>query len=181
MLYDDVQYRVIHDFPEYRVGSDGSVWSRWHGVGLNRKPTGDWAELSPRVGDDGYKRLVLCSEDGRRRYVRVSRLVLESFDRPANPGEVSRHKNDNPLDNRLENLCWGSVQDNANDRVVRNRSSSGERHYKAKLSDRDVSLVHVLRKRGMTYKAIANEIGRVSWSTVAAICSGRNRSRCAVR
>lgn len=47
----------------------------------------------------------------------VHRLVLEAFDRPRKSGELCRHLNDDPLDNRIENLCWGTPAENNYDAV----------------------------------------------------------------
>lgn len=50
---------------------------------------------------------------------RIHQLVLEHFVGPRPPGEVGRHLNDNRLDNRVENLAWGSLSDNTQD-LLRN-------------------------------------------------------------
>lgn len=54
----------------------------------------------------------------------LHRVVLETFVGPPPPGSYGRHLNDDRSDNRLENLAWGTPQDNVND-MLRNRG-----HYK---------------------------------------------------
>ena len=49
----------------------------------------------------------------------VHRLVLEAFDRKRLEREVCRHIDDNPLNNRLENINWGTPSENNLD-MVRN-------------------------------------------------------------
>jgi thymidylate synthase (FAD) len=51
----------------------------------------------------------------------VHNLVLEAFIGERPPGCEALHKNDNQADASLGNLSWGTSQDNANDRVSRDR------------------------------------------------------------
>lgn len=70
----------------------------------------------PRISRGGYHRVALSRDDKEREFA-VHRLVLAAFVRPGQPGELGRHLNDQPTDNRLENLAWGSYSDNAIDRI----------------------------------------------------------------
>lgn len=45
----------------------------------------------------------------------IHRLVLQSFTRVSGEKQFACHRNGNPLDNRIENLYWGTAQDNADD------------------------------------------------------------------
>lgn len=54
---------------------------------------------------------------GRRRRRLVQYLVLEVFVGPRPEGLICCHRNDDPTDNRLENLYWGTYSDNARDKV----------------------------------------------------------------
>ena len=61
-----------------------------------------------------YPRVNVATETGRA--VRfVHRLVLETFRGPRPEGALSRHLNDQPEDNRLENLSWGTTSENTQD------------------------------------------------------------------
>jgi hypothetical protein len=51
----------------------------------------------------------------RHRY--LHEMVLTTFMRPARPKEQCRHLNGNSLDNRLENLAWGTPSEDNYDRV----------------------------------------------------------------
>ena len=48
----------------------------------------------------------------------VHQIILETFVGPCPEGKVCRHKNSNPYDNRLVNLCWGTQQDNIRDQIL---------------------------------------------------------------
>lgn len=59
---------------------------------------------------------VVVSGDGERRSTQVSHMVIESFIRLKKDDECVRHLNDDPSDNRLENLAFGSYSENMYDR-----------------------------------------------------------------
>lgn len=90
--------------------------------------------------------------DGRGYYVvkiyyqtrSVHRLLLLTFvGRPPFRNAHTRHLNGNPLDNRLENLAWGTAKDNAADRIRHGTVLRGSAVYGAKLND---SLVRKIRR-----------------------------------
>ncbi|CAB4241151.1 HNH nuclease [uncultured Caudovirales phage] len=51
----------------------------------------------------------------------VGALVLSAFIRTRRDGEVVMHKDDNPRNNRLENLRWGTPTENAQDMARKGR------------------------------------------------------------
>jgi hypothetical protein len=71
----------------------------------------------------------------------VHRLVLEAFVGPRGPGQVTRHINGNPKDNRVENLAWGSEKENNADRRRHGRMPDGERSPNAKLTEAAVRAI----------------------------------------
>ncbi len=52
------------------------------------------------------------------------------------------HRNGIPDDNRVENLYWGTHQQNMNDMVAHGNSVRGERNHRAVLTERDVYLIN---------------------------------------
>lgn len=64
---------------------------------------------------------------GNSRDVHV--LVLEAFVGPAPDGHECRHLNDNPAENHLRNLCWGTRSENNLDAI-----KNGKRIYRRKLA-----------------------------------------------
>lgn len=65
----------------------------------------------------GHLHVVLAGRFDRT----VHTLVLEAFVGPCPPGMMARHLNDNPTDNQLENLCWGTRRENSYDAVKNGR------------------------------------------------------------
>lgn len=71
-------------------------------------------------GAQGYL-VVGLTHQGSSAVRTVHSLVLESFVGPPAPGQEGRHKNHNRMDCRLENLEWGSSEDNSNDMTSADR------------------------------------------------------------
>lgn len=76
--------------------------------------------LSPmQTGDTRNRSQVALRKDGAGKCFLLHRLVWEAFNGPIPDGLVVRHLNDDPNNNRLENLAVGTYADNAQD-CVRN-------------------------------------------------------------
>lgn len=68
-----------------------------------------------------YHRINVRDAAGKVRTYLSHVWILEAFVGPRPEGAVARHLNDNPGDNRLENLQWGSQSDNMQDAVINGR------------------------------------------------------------
>ena len=81
------------------------------------------------VSNEGRVARLMTVKPPTKRYVRINVRdaankmrtylahvwVLEAFVGPRPEGALARHLNDDPTDNRVENLAWGSVADNTSD------------------------------------------------------------------
>jgi len=107
-----IEFRVIRFADEgYRVGSDGSVWSRKNARwGLRA----DFKQMKANPDSSGYPMLKLMVN---RRAVsfRVNVLVLRAFIGDPRPGFESCHNNGDPWDCRLTNLRWDTRAENIRD------------------------------------------------------------------
>lgn len=171
-----VEYRSINGFPGYRVGNDGSVWSRWKRVGCgrgngSRMVQGDtWKRLKTWIGSAGAGRLKTCLGYGNQRG--VARLVLEAFVGPCPSGMEACHFPDpDPRNCALSNLRWDTKKANARDKDLHGRTPRGERHGMSKLTDSQVLEIFELRG-AIGKRKIAKQFG-VSHRTVQDIHSGR--------
>jgi hypothetical protein len=114
-------------------------------------------------------------------------LVLEAFAGPRPPGMESRHLNGVRIDNRLENLCWGTRAENAADRVRHGTAPRGDNHHSRRrpetvprgsrsgLAKLNENLVRDIRKRvaaGEMQLDIARELN-VSRAAICMACSGK--------
>ena len=168
-----VKYRPVPGYPAYRVGDDGSVWSCWKRVGYRGDRRGTyrvlsdhWVPMKLHRTQFGYLGVSL-----QKKPFFVHRLVLMSFVGPCPKGQETRHLNDIKTDNRLNNLAWGTRQQNAEDKRRNCRLRFGGSHWNSILSD---DLVMELRRRyadGETIAALADE-NKVSFSCIQHAVAG---------
>lgn len=95
------EYRIIKDFPDYEVSNLGRV--------RNIK-TGKI--LSPGV-DRGYMIICLC-KGGEKKMCKIHRLVAEAFLPNHNNYPEVNHKDENKLNNNVDNLEWCDRKYNIN-------------------------------------------------------------------
>lgn len=81
-----------------------------------------------------------CLRDGGLRTIFGHTLVLEAFCGPRPEGMECRHLNGDPLDNRLENLAWGTREENEMDKTQK-RVLKGESHWGAKLTEEQAKAI----------------------------------------
>lgn len=109
-----VKYHAIPGYPAYRVGDDGSIWSRQPRCG--RGPLAkEWRRLKPSTAGHMKHHIVNLRPPVRKRY--VHHLVLEAFVGPRPVGMECCHGNGIPTDNRLANLRWDTRKANRDDAV----------------------------------------------------------------
>lgn len=116
---NDVTWLPIPGFPHHEVSSDGRVRSIERHIVSKRghRCTFPGRELRTNVNRYGYEALGLAYE-GRHVNCLVHRLVcLAFYGEPPTPLHEVRHLNGNSLDNRVENVCWGTRSENMLDKV----------------------------------------------------------------
>lgn len=124
--------------------------------------------LKPRPSKSGHL-YVSLKRPGSYRESLIHRLVAQAF--LYNPDEHPHvlHWDDNPANNSVSNLRWGSDWDNRKD-ALRNGSLSG-----GILTDSQVREIKSLCVEGVSQRKIASMYG-VSQSMVSAINTGRSRN-----
>lgn len=81
-----------------------------------------------------------------RKSLRVHREVARAF-LPGGEGLV-RHLNGDRMDNQLENLAWGTYEDNEADKARHGRTLKGEHHHQHKLTAAQVVQIRTSTERG---------------------------------
>ena len=106
-----VGYRRLNNYPAYYITTDGRVISF-----CKETPV----ELSTYTNQYGHHYVDLSCE-GRRYKCLVHRLVAETFISNPNNYPVVRHLDDDPNNNNVRNLAWGTQKDNHDDCIRHNR------------------------------------------------------------
>jgi len=108
----------------------------------------------------GYPRISI--KYGRK--VCVHSLVAEAFHGSRPEGMLCRHLNGNKLDNTPDNLCWGTVRENAQD-AVRLCEKSGRR----KLTEEQAKEIREFFGRGLITVSCASRVYGISLRSVRSL------------
>ena len=143
------------DFPNYTISEDGEI----------RNSKGKI--IKGEISNTGYRRVSLSNNDVKHKKMSVHRLVAETYiPNPHNYPEVN-HKNENKLDNRVDNLEWCSTLDNLNhSRVIEKASVAKFRKVKCVTTGKIYNSI----------KEASDELG-LYHSNIVACCNGR-RATC---
>ena len=138
-------------FPDYRVGDDGSIWSRLkrvprrggpEGFGTKTIRTKKWQKLRLKLCRGAKQVLVTLCHKGTRKAFTVHRLVLLAFVGPCPKGMQGCHFPDrNPGNNQLSNLRWDTGKANQADRIIHGTDCRGDKHPMAVLNEDTVKLM----------------------------------------
>lgn len=173
-------WRPVKAFPDYTISSLGRVRSVRLRRGSRAEINGGILKGSIERTSRGYQRtnVSLC-KDGQRHVARIHHLVLDAFAGARPRNSIARHLNGNSLDNRAENLSWGSHLENTRDAIRHGTLKKppilrGEGHHKATLSDEQVANIRALKYVRGTQAAMAKQYG-VAEITISRIRRGLSR------
>jgi hypothetical protein len=144
-MNDNVIYKDIDNFPGYKVGNDGSVWSC-------RYSDKSWKRLKTDSIKRGYLRVTL--QPGRNHRL-VHRLVLEQFIGPCPKTMEACHNDGNVTNNQLSNLRWDTRINNTNDKRKHGRIPYGEKSGCAKLTSKQVLKIRNMYENGYAINEIS--------------------------
>lgn len=166
---ESVEYRAVYGDEGYRIGDDGSLWTRYR-RGPNGRKLRPWKQCKPTANRQGYLWTALILNGSMRR-LSIHRLVLEHFVGPCPTGKLCRHLNGTPGDNRLSNLAWGTPVENSEDRKAHGTFQIGETTTNAKLTNEQVLEIIRRRRAGEKLRVIAAAFG-VHNATISRIATG---------
>lgn len=123
----------IPGFPGYFVSRDGEVYSRY--IRGSHKLGDEWRKLKPKLRPSYYN--VTLYRNGKNKKIYVHRLVAEAYIPNPDNLPVVMHLDNNPKNNRVENLKWGTQRENVEQAVREHRSyinvSNCDQQYARKL------------------------------------------------
>jgi hypothetical protein len=151
---------------DYKINENGDVFSYKFEKVVKIKPS--------YTNTGGYPQVSL-RKDGITKAWTIPRLLLTTFKPTQEENMVVLHINDNPLDNRLENLRWGTQKENMQMKKLNGTSNDGERCWKAKLTNQDVIEICALLSAGQKQKVLAKQYG-LSAGSISNIRTGKSWS-----
>jgi hypothetical protein len=153
--YMDEEWGFINGHSEYRVSDKGRVWS-----GISNKFMKPTSNVRSGHQDLSFK------VNGKREHAYIHRLVAEAFIPNPNDYPLVRHLDDDPANNCVWNLAWGTQEDNVRDMYA---NGSG--------SNRPIILLSASGEKEYfpSHAIAANELG-VSKSAISLLKSGKNKT-----
>lgn len=101
-------------------------------------------------------------------------VALVYLPKPSSTKLVIRHLDDNPLNNHVDNLRWGTQKQNMEDARKNGKlRGSSCKASRAKLSKKDLILIFKLKAKGLYYKDIAKRLG-VSVGTIGRVINKKS-------
>lgn len=136
---EGLEWYEIPNFPDYWLTKCGKVGST--------KQSKYIKQLGRREHNQKKDRYIvgLLNAEGKRVNIFIHTLVLTVFRGPRPSGMQCRHLNGMSSDNRLENLVWGTPQENSDDRKRHGTSNEGSRNPASKLTiekAREIRRIH---------------------------------------
>ncbi len=162
------EWMPIPNFGNYFASKDGQILS----FAGRSKPH----LMNPMTNQSGYLYVYLYDGSGNQTKCFVHRAVLLAWVGLPKDGEETRHLNDIPTDNRLENLCWGNRFENVADKFRNNRVPLGEDSPSHKLTEKDVleirklhgvlPLRRIAEIHGVTHTTIRKAALGIRWKNI---------------
>ena len=149
-------WRPVAGFPGYEISDRGRVRSlaRRNRQGAMRRER----ILKTDRTRTGYL-LVRLARDGVKHAHTVHSLVLSAFRGSRPEGCQTRHLNGVRDDNRVENLQWGTQQENRADQKLHGTGIQGQRNPKARFTVVDAERISDLRRAGCSQQAVGDWLG----------------------
>lgn len=148
--------------PNYFVGDDGSFWK-------NTK-----SGMKRRYGRLCRKHIMVGFGRNTKNYY-LHHLILMAFVGPRPKGMECRHLDDNPRNNKLTNLKWGTREDNMMDRARNGIDNKGSRNGMSKLTEDKVRQIKRKIRMGARLSQLAIEFN-ISRENLTGIRRGRTWS-----
>lgn len=155
------EMRPVPGYPDYFITGSGEVWSL-----KGSEPR----KLAISLDSYGYPKVMLYG--AHRDVIHIHTLILITFVGPRPEGLQCRHLDGNRKNFAIDNLCWGTPLENGSDTVRHGRSTAGERHPKAKLTEAEIAAIRNRFRSGESLRKLAKELG-MSKSNLSDIRSGK--------
>ena len=169
------RWRQISGFSWYDISSEGRVRT-WK----PDRPSQRQARKTPKImkqrkDRDGYPRVTLTDDDGKKKVVRTHIMVAHAFLGPAK-GRLVLHKKNKRTDPRLANLEYGSYEDNTDDKYISGTHQMGEQNSRAEITKKQAKEIwrlqgkstqtKIARKYKISRQAVSDIHRGITWAEV---------------
>lgn len=144
--------------------------------GIRKLDSGCWICDEAQPAGNGYAAVKIGGAKTGIARESVHRLSYEHFKGPIVDDLHVLHECDNRPCCNPDHLFLGTSADNQQDMADKDRSCHGVKHWRVKLSEKDVLAIYAQGSRGIPQKEIAEQFG-VTVSNVSFILSGKSWSR----
>lgn len=163
------RWRQISGFSWYDVSSEGRVRT-WK----PDRPSQKRARKTPKImklrkDRDGYLRVTLTDDDGKKKVMRIHIMVARAFLGPAK-GRLVLHKKNKRDKPCLSNLEYGSYEDNTDDKYISGTHQMGERNSRAEINRKQAK--EIWRLKGKSTQTEIAEVYDISRQAVSDIHRG---------
>lgn len=132
---------------DYFISKNGRLWSRYDKSGHITKDS--WHRVKYNTSKQGYK---FIQRRGKIHY--IHRLVAMVYiPNPENKAYVC-HKDNNPCNNHIDNLYWGTPSENTQQCIRDGRGYIGDKNPRAKVKNIDREII----RRKFTLGSTINEL-----------------------
>ena len=142
--------RIIPNLPQCKADSKGNIYRVYHNKQLRK--------LVQHTDKDGYM-IVRVQHNGRRRSLKVHRLICSAFHGQCPVSMMSRHLDGERSNNSPDNLRWGTAQDNSDDKWQHGTMCTKEKSGRARFTQTDVDLMRSRYANGEIQQTIADDFG----------------------
>lgn len=149
ILWESVVWYKVPGYDAYYASEDGRILSI-----AKKHPR----ILTPIKSEDGHLYVYMYDKRGSRK-VWVHRAVLSAYCGKDEKSLICRHLDDNPSNNHVSNLAWGTRQENADDRKRNKGYPTGEKSSGAKLKRDKVMEIRYRYSRGESSADLSAEYG----------------------
>ena len=169
------KWKDIEGFDNYRISNLGRVQSCKKIIGCDDKVIGftDVKLLKPWDDGRGYRKVSLFNNK-KRKDIRVHILVAKAFIPNPNNYPIINHKDENPSNNRVDNLEWCTNKYNSNYGTGKTRCANSHKK----------PIVSIDIKGNKTYYDSAKDaaiILKTNATSITAAARGKQQTSCGLR
>jgi hypothetical protein len=176
-IYTNEQWKPVVGYSGYEVSNFGRVRSyKVRGTKNLVREEATILSQNPNGPTSPYMAVNLYGNNGRKRQL-VHHLVAEAFHGKRPAGMVCRHLDGDLLNNRAENLAWGTHAENSADMMRHGNGYITNGKVDPVLTDREALAVWLRGQEGEKASDIAKDYPQVTYECIRRIVSGTARAK----